>query len=1024
MKRLFGVLLLLLLSTVILTAQPITEEQARQELDKLGLEEDAVRAKLLERGIDIDNINPNNPAEVLAIEQALEEVIQELEAEKQAAAAVQNESTTDPRTTEAPLVPGSPTIDTLAPEPSQVQVDPTEEAIELIKETDNQAEIVEDIVDAQNDLPASSSIFGQHVFRNKSIKLYRQSEDIKPPDSYVLGVGDIIAVSIWGQSQEGGVYEINKAGYIKPTAMPRIFLKGISYGKAKSLLRQRFGQYYAFRPEEFEVTINYSRTITVNISGEAINYGSFTIPAINTAFNALVAAGGPSDIGSVRKIKLIRAGQQAQNIDIYQYLLNPTESANYYLEENDFIHIPTAERLVEINGAIKRPFRYELIEGENLKQLIEYAGGFQPRAYLGNIQVRRTINGEQVILDIDYNDLQQKNIDFTLLPDDAVTVKIIPEPYDRFTEIQGAVELPGRYAFTPNMRVSDLIQKGQLREGARSDVAYMQRSNLDGTARYVRLDIEVILADPTSPSNLLLQPNDRIIIYSEEQFTEKSTFSVSGAVRSPVTLPYDVSQSIRISDAIVLAGGAIPQVAQYGYVKRTNPLIRSDVRYLRVDVQAILGDTSVQDNFVLEPFDELIVYSQESFEEGATVSIVGAVRSPGNYEYDEELRVSDLIYFSSGLRIDATDFAYIARLDPTTRLHTDYIRVDLAAIQANLQSQENAYLQPFDILTIYSKRTFTDQTTITVAGAVRKPSELPFAAVFTLKDALTLSGGLKMEASKSRIDIFRIDIENDQSTQTIAATLQVDENYDLVSGGDFQLMPYDLIVVRRIPDFEFQQVVTVNGAVKYPGAYSLIADNERLRSVIERAGGIGTEAFPGGATLYRSKDNVGYIIIDLDDVLKDRGAVTNFILHAGDVINIPESQDLVTIAGATRAIELYPDKVLEGGKFNVAFHRGKNAKWYVNEYAAGVGEKGRSRLITVEHANGEIKRTKNFLFFKTYPKVRPGSTITVGVKPVKPKKEREKDERERVNWGKTLADSLAQATAILSLILLVQQIGN
>lgn len=1023
MKRLIGVLLLLVCFLTTITAQPITESQAREELDKLGLEEDEVKERLLARGIDIDNINPDNPAEVLAIESALQEVIAELQAEKAAAGDANTGGSTPPSS--APSTTTEFPADTIPPTPPvvKIQKDKTQETIDAIKEADQEAEVIEELVDAQNILPPSE-IFGQHIFRNKGIKLYRQSEDIKPPASYVLGVGDIIAVSIWGQSQEGGVYEINKAGYIKPTSLPRIYLKGISFGKAKELLMQRFSQYYSFRPEEFELTINYSRTITINISGEAANYGSFTIPAINTAFNALVAAGGPTDIGSVRNIRLIRSGEQARTVDVYKFLLNPSVSANFYLQENDFIHIPVAERLVGISGAINRSFRYELTQGENLNALIDFAGGFRNDAYLGNLQIKRIINDEQIIIDVDYNELKKQGTDFQLLPGDNVTVKTLSRPYERYTQIEGAVELPGKYAYTEGMRISDLIQKGQLREGARKDIAFMQRYNVDGTARYVRINIEEILNNLTSPANVVLQPKDKIIVYSELQFTQQATFSISGAVRDPVKLPYDSGKEIRVGDALILAGGTLPQVAQYGYIKRTNPLNRKEKSYIRVDIQEVLRNPNSAQNIVFEPFDQLTVYSEESFFDGTTVSISGAVREAGEYEYDNGLRVSDLLYFSKGLNPEATSFAYLARRDPSTNLQTDYIRLDLNAIAIDPQSAANITLEPFDAITVFSKTTYTDETSIKVDGAVRNPSEFPYAEVFTLKDALTLAGGLKLEASKSRIDVFRIEIIDNKATQTIAATMEVDENLNPRSGGAFQLEPFDLIVVRKVPEFEFQKTVSIEGEVKYPGPYSLIADNERLLDVIQRAGGLTLEAFPEGATLYRPDGGVGYIIVDLEKVLTNKKDRTNFILRKGDVIQIPKQKDLVTIKGATRAIELYPDKVLEGGKINVAYRKGKSAKWYVDKYAAGVGENGKRKLITVEHANGEIERTKNFLFFRNYPSVREGSVVTVGTKPPKPKKEKEEGEKEKVNWGKTIADSLAQATAVLSLILLVQQVSK
>ena len=197
---------------------------------------------------------------------------------------------------------------------------------------------------------------------------------------------------------------------------------------------------------------------------------------------------------------------------------------------------------------------------------------------------------------------------------------------------------------------------------------------------------------------------------------------------------------------------------------------------------------------------------------------------------------------------------------------------------------------------------------------------------------------------------------------------------------------------------------------------------DRLLSIVKRAGGVTMEAFPEGATLYREEEGIGFVVLRLDEVLKNEKDVHNFILKKGDVINIPKQKDLVIITGATRARELYPEEILKAGKFNVAFNSGKRAKWYVDEYAAGVGKKGRSKLITVEHPNGKIEKTKNFLLFKVHPKVRRGSIVKVGSK-----QENNIDEavkaREPIDWGKVLADSVAQATAILSLILLLERVN-
>ncbi len=1022
MKKLVAVFFLLILFGGMLIAQPPAEAQARAELERRGLDEDVIRQRMLLKGIDIDKINKNSPSEVLAAEKALEEVIKELEAEKGAA----QQAPPPPKIEAEGIELSNPAIRGVdVSEAVRIQRDTTEKAIEEIKKSDIEATIAEEMVAEKNDLPASP-IFGQHIFRNKSISLYRQSQDVKPPDSYILGVGDIIAISIWGISQTADIFEINSTGYISPTAMPRIYLKGISLGKAKELLFQRYSQFYQFRKEEFEVSVNYSRTITVNIVGEVLNFGSFTIPATNTAFNALVAAGGPSDIGSVRNINLMRAGEQPKRMDIYEFLLNPAVQNNFFLQENDYIHVPVSERLVAISGAVKRPFQYELIKGENLMKLVEFAGGLQNNAYHGNFQVTRIVNDEEVILDVNYKDLLTAGRDFELLNGDKIVVKTIPKPYKNFAEISGAVEFPGRYEHYQGMRLSDLIQKGVLALGSRTDIAFLQRANLDGTVRYRRINLNAVIDDPASPENLDLLPQDKLIVYTQAQFTERATFSVGGAVRNPIELPFDVDKNIKVEDAILLAGGVTPDVAEYAYIKRKDIAKPKERQYIRVNLQNALLNPGSEDNIVLQPFDELRVYSKSSFLDDSDVAIDGAVRNPGSYAYDDSLQVSDLIYFANGLRVDAADFAYLIRTDPTNSQIAQYIRLDISKIMEDPSSAENLMLEPFDRITIYSKLSYTDEMNIKVSGAVRDPGAFSYAEAFTLKDALTLAGGLKLEASKSHVDVFRIILKDNEPNESIAATIEVDDSLNIISGAnnDFQLMPFDHIVVRSIPDFDFQKIVTITGEVMYPGAYPILDENEKLLSIIQRSGGLTNRAFPSGATLYRSDGGTGFVVMDLVEVLKNSNSRYNFILKEGDVIEIPKVKELVTINGATRAVELYPDKIVEGGKFNVAYHKGKNAKWYVNKYAAGIGENGKSSLISVEHPNGELERTKTFLFFKNYPSVRNGSVVTVGVKPPKPEKPKEEREGEKVDWGKTLADSIAQATAILALVILIQQINR
>ncbi len=1012
-------LLILLLTFTIATAYsqeiPIDEATIQKELDARGLQEEDVRRKLEERGIDIDNIDASQLPE---LQSTLEEVVRELEMEKEAQ---ENGQTTPGQDASAP--PGAPDLVPTEAVPDAGNQQATEEIEQAIEEESIEEQIAEQIIEESIPELPSSNIYGQQIFRDKSLEVFTRSLDIRPSPSYVLGPGDKVNVSIWGISQEDATYEINKEGYIKPTAMSRIQLKGLTYAQAKELLRKRFGLYYRFRSEEFAVTISHARTLTVNIYGEVPNPGGFTLPATNTAFNALVAAGGPTDIGSVRNIRLIRDGEEPRVIDVYEFMNDPSVKNDYYLQDNDVILVDLARKVVAINGAVKRPFRYELKGAENLIQLIEYAGGFQKNAYLDAIQLKRFENNEEKIIDVDLKALQASGSDYKLLHGDEIMVKAIPRSYQNYVEIIGSVDFPAQYEYRDGDKALDLIQKGILTENARKDVAYLLRTRDDGTVRYEKLKLSEMLDNPSGNANVPLQPKDQIMILALSTFVDINTFSIGGAVRSPKEGQFDPEENIRVEDAVLLAGGLKVDAKDEAYIIRTNLSNTTEKEYIQFNVRNAMLNPSSDDNVVLKPLDEIVIVSKESFADAAAVSVDGAVRKPGKYAYDDGLRVSDVVYFSNGLAPSATDFAIIHRPDPGNKKKKGYVRVNIREALDNPSSASNIRLQPNDQLYVFNKETYTDESIVEVQGAVRKPGSIPYDQTLTLRDALTLAGGLRREAASNRVEIFRIQLTNNQPTRTTVAVLEVDDDFT-VQGDEFQLEPFDQVVVRTVPDFELQQMVTITGEVKFPGNYALLDKNERLSSIVSRAGGITTEGFPEGAILTRPSET-GTIVTKLDKVIRKPGSHIDYILKPGDVIDIPKKKDLVGVKTTnTRAEEVYPEKVLAEGQINVPYHVGRRAGYYVREYAVGVGENGRKSRITVEHPNGELKRTRRFLFFNVHPRVRKGSVVSVGAKP--PKKEKEqKGEREKsdTDWEKIVGNTVAQVTAVLSLVLLLQQIN-
>ncbi|HHB78613.1 MAG TPA: hypothetical protein ENK85_05210, partial [Saprospiraceae bacterium] len=430
-------LAVLLISAPALQAQ--TPAMAQAELAKRGISEEEMRAKLMEKGIDIDNVSPE---ELPKMEATIRAAIAEIEADKKATKQIEK---VQEQVKEKAVVDKK-----VKNEVKQLAGDAADEVAKAVEDGKAIDEAIsEEILEEKNTNAPPTNIYGHHIFRNKSIKVYNQATDVRAPDTYELGPKDVVNISIWGYSELSKSYEVTMDGYIKPDRMAPIFVKGITLGNAKKLLQRAFSKYYNFKSDEFAVNLNYSRTITVNITGEAIHPGSYTLPAINTAFNALVASGGPSDIGSVREITLIRPGKSPVKLDIYAYLENPSIAQNAYLQDGDYIHIPVSKKIVSISGAILRPFRYELTGGEDLNDLIQYAGGFKANAYNSKIQIKRYQGQEEKLIDLDF--ATAKN--FSLLNGDVVRVFSIPQKYENFVEISGEVALPGEYEIEKGWRV-------------------------------------------------------------------------------------------------------------------------------------------------------------------------------------------------------------------------------------------------------------------------------------------------------------------------------------------------------------------------------------------------------------------------------------------------------------------------------------------------------------------------------------------------------------------------------------------
>ena len=400
--------------------------------------------------------------------------------------------------------------------------------------------------------------------------------------------------------------------------------------------------------------------------------------------------------------------------------------------------MPVAEKVVTIEGGVQRPMQYELIDGEQMKELIAFAGEPLPEAEISNIRVTRYNRGSLEVLNVDF----AKTPDFELLNGDVVQVPVIENPIEDFVVIEGAVLLPGRYAFEEGIDVASLVELGRLRPSARTDEAFLFRSNDDGTNRLIRVN----LGAAAGAEKVKLQRGDRLQVLNKKAFLDNTNFYVEGAVRdSAIAMPFPQDGALTLEEAILLAGGALPNAAPEVMIIRT-PLSNEEERiYQRLDIRES-GD------FKLQPKDRVVVYRRERFTDKPTISIAGAVRTPGTYTFDPSLTIANLLYMAGGTSVDAAlDRVEVFRLQVTAGAATKTLLATL-----DLNAGIPFELKPFDEVVVRSAAEFEQIKNIVVRGEVRYPGRYALLKDNErLSDIITRAGGLTEEAFPAGATLFR-----------------------------------------------------------------------------------------------------------------------------------------------------------------------------------------------------------------------------------------------------------------------------
>ncbi|MEQ8554255.1 MAG: SLBB domain-containing protein [Cyclobacteriaceae bacterium] len=637
-----------------------------------------------------------------------------------------------------------------------------------------------DISDSQREKDGGR-IFGYDIFRNKNLN-FAPSVNIPTPENYILGAGDELIIDVWGASEKTYQLLVGAEGTVKIPNLGPVFVNGLTIEEASSKLLRRLTQIYAGLDDNgygekntyAQVSLGRIRSIKINIIGEVVLPGTYTISSLSNILHALFVAGGPSRNGSLRNVQVFRNGKKIENFDVYDFLLYGKIASNITLRDQDVIMVPFYQKRVNISGEIKNPAIYEVVENESLQTVIDFAGGVTEEAYTRLVTVRRPTDKARRI----YTIKNESFGNFELNSGDQITISRIQDVYENLVTISGAVNRPGEYEFTDSLLLTELVEKA---EGITADAfrgrAQIVRSNTDLTLKNIEFNVDSVL---TGKGDFYLKPNDVVKISSIFDLSDRIVVRIQGEVRNPQSIPFQ--DNLTVEDIILKAGG-FKESAAKSFVEvarvinedsKTDKSLESQLFSFAINENLAISKEA--STFELKPYDLVTIRKSPSYSPLRTIEVEGEVNFPGKYVINKkDERISDFIkraggftdeaYAKGGTLIRQTEYfdeeeaatvkrlrlVGLGRYDESTSEGTfqisrkEAIAIELEDIMKNIGGSADLLVKDGDVISIPKVL-----QTVRIRGEIHFSSNIIYNKTFGFKDYISSAGGFTSDAKESK----------------------------------------------------------------------------------------------------------------------------------------------------------------------------------------------------------------------------------------------------------------------------------
>jgi protein involved in polysaccharide export with SLBB domain len=770
--------------------------------------------------------------------------------------------------------------------------------------------------------------FGSEIFRNTINQPDVIPMDLPVGSDYVVGTGDSLSIDVWGSVTQRLVRLVDREGRIALPETGPVLVTGKSLGTVQ--LEVQHALRGAYRDVSADVSVSRLRTVRVYVVGEVAQPGAYDISSLSTPLNALFAAGGVTGRGSLRSLKHYRGKELVEQVDAYDLLLHGIRGDLKRLENGDTLLVSPIGSQATVDGMVRRPAVYELLDETSLADVLELAGGILPAAALRHIEVqrldaheKRTMLAVDLTSSTDTGSLDKQLQAFKIHDGDQVHIFPIAAYNEDAIYLQGHVLRPGRYSYKQGMKLTDLISSyGDLLPEPAPHYAEIIRLNApDFHPSIESFDISSALANPASAP--ALKPLDTVRIFSRYDFEAPPEVWVGGEVHQPGS--YRTSGQAHLRDAIFLAGGITPDAA-LDSAQLFRHQVDGTMRILSVDLREALAGNPV-DNVILQTRDRLLVHRTMAKVDAPTVNISGEVAKPGRYPLTTDMRVEDLVRVAGGLKRSAfADNADLTRFAAGNGA-AEHLEVKLAAALSS-DVNENVPLRNGDVLAVRQIPQWNDLgASVSVSGEVQHPATYGIEPGERLSSLLARCNGFTSEAFPYGAVLLRQEVRDVEmkSHLELLGRLKAEEGY-----------------LKALPDGD---------AGQKEAKLTAIAQTDTTLQQLEATAPVGRMVI--------------HIPTDIRRLAKTAADVP---LRDGDVLIIPKKTNYVVVTGQV---------------FNptaVSYVPGRSAKWYLSQ-SGGLTQIADRAGVFVVRADGSVLSARNnsgfWLGDPLNAVLKPGDSIVV-----------------------------------------------